>query len=162
MMPAMDAVASASGASAAVPMALLETIHWKDKDSIESSTFSGRRPTFVVVHGFRGSVKKTWMREMCDAVLRLDDYNCIIVGWGGGARTLNYFQVREMCDAVLRLDDYNCIIVGWGGGARTLNYFQVREMCDAMLRLDDYNCIIVGWGGGARTLNYFQVSGCVN
>jgi len=73
----------------------MEEIHWSDIHSIETSYFDPKRPTFIVTHGFRGSIDKPWLHTMCDAILKMDDYNCIIVGWGGGARGLNYFQAMS-------------------------------------------------------------------
>jgi len=49
--------------------------------------------TVFIVHGYmQGGTNTPWMRKMKDEFLMKDNYNVVIVGWGGGSRYINYYK----------------------------------------------------------------------
>ncbi|XP_069837853.1 pancreatic lipase-related protein 2-like [Dendropsophus ebraccatus] len=60
----------------------------KNTHSISKSNFRPNRKTHIIIHGFLDDGQKSWMVGMCQAMLQVEDVNCICVDWSGGSRTL--------------------------------------------------------------------------
>jgi len=49
--------------------------------------------TVFIVHGYlQGGTNTPWMKTMKNEFLMKDNYNVVIVGWGGGSRIINYYK----------------------------------------------------------------------
>ncbi|XP_012244596.1 pancreatic lipase-related protein 2 isoform X1 [Bombus impatiens] len=59
----------------------------KDK-SIKRSYFDPKRKTKFIIHGFIDTPLSNWVNEMRNELLKHDNYNVIIVDWGGGSLPL--------------------------------------------------------------------------
>ncbi|XP_031783896.1 pancreatic triacylglycerol lipase [Nasonia vitripennis] len=68
------------------------TVLVDDDFSLRETDFDITRPTVVITHGFMSSGKESWLKEMKDAFLKLDDVNVIVVDWQKGSNTWNYFS----------------------------------------------------------------------
>ncbi|XP_045159715.2 pancreatic triacylglycerol lipase-like [Mercenaria mercenaria] len=55
-------------------------------DSIQTSNFQSSRKTKVISHGFIENGFADWMMQMKDELLKFDDYNVILLDWGGGSK----------------------------------------------------------------------------
>ncbi|XP_071119067.1 pancreatic triacylglycerol lipase-like [Haliotis cracherodii] len=53
--------------------------------SVSSSHFDPRKPTKMITHGFIDTGKEPWLHTMKDEFLKNNDYNVIIIDWGGGS-----------------------------------------------------------------------------
>ncbi|XP_040217465.1 pancreatic lipase-related protein 2-like isoform X2 [Rana temporaria] len=53
--------------------------------TIKESNFKTFRNTQIIIHGFLDNGEKSWMIEMCQAMLKVEDVNCICVDWHGGS-----------------------------------------------------------------------------
>uniref|UniRef100_A0A4W3K2L0 Triacylglycerol lipase n=1 Tax=Callorhinchus milii TaxID=7868 RepID=A0A4W3K2L0_CALMI len=56
--------------------------------SIESSHFDVTRKTRFIIHGFIDKGEEGWLSDMCKAMFKVENVNCICVDWKGGSRTL--------------------------------------------------------------------------
>ncbi|XP_069837854.1 pancreatic lipase-related protein 2-like [Dendropsophus ebraccatus] len=56
--------------------------------TISKSNFQPNRKTRFIIHGFLDNGKKSWMVDMCQAMLQVENVNCICVDWKGGSRAL--------------------------------------------------------------------------
>ncbi|XP_077309889.1 pancreatic lipase-related protein 2-like [Lithobates pipiens] len=56
--------------------------------TIEESNFNTLQKTQFIIHGFLDNGEKSWMTEMCQAMLKMEDVNCICVDWHGGSMGL--------------------------------------------------------------------------
>ncbi|XP_048764050.1 pancreatic lipase-related protein 2-like [Ostrea edulis] len=54
-------------------------------NSIRNSHFDGAKKTKIVSHGFLENGFVNWMVKMKDEFLKADDFNVILVDWGGGS-----------------------------------------------------------------------------
>ncbi|KAG8435840.1 hypothetical protein GDO86_013694, partial [Hymenochirus boettgeri] len=54
--------------------------------TISSSSFRTHRKTRFIIHGFFG--EQGWIIKMCQTMLQVEDVNCFMVDWSGGAQTL--------------------------------------------------------------------------
>jgi len=59
-----------------------------DKEDFEDSGFDGTKPTKIIIHGFIDTGFETWVKDMCNAFLDIEDVNVISVDWGGGSLPL--------------------------------------------------------------------------
>ncbi|XP_056388245.1 pancreatic lipase-related protein 2-like, partial [Hyla sarda] len=59
-----------------------------NRDTITKSNFQKYRKTHIIIHGFIDDGEKSWMVDMCQAMLQAEDVNCFCVDWSGGSRTL--------------------------------------------------------------------------
>jgi len=57
-------------------------------ESVKDSGFDGKNPTKIIIHGFIDTGFETWVKEMSDALLDLEDLNVVSVDWGGGSLPL--------------------------------------------------------------------------
>ncbi|XP_075071623.1 pancreatic lipase-related protein 2-like [Mixophyes fleayi] len=57
-------------------------------DTISASHFQTTRKSRFIIHGFAGSGERTWLADMCQAMLQVEDVNCFCVDWKGGSQTL--------------------------------------------------------------------------
>ncbi|XP_073451926.1 pancreatic lipase-related protein 2-like [Aquarana catesbeiana] len=55
--------------------------------TIEESNFKTFRKTRFIIHGFLDNGEKSWMIQMCQAMLKVEDVNCICVDWRRGSLT---------------------------------------------------------------------------
>jgi len=106
-----------------------------DISSIRTSTFDGKKTTFVVVHGYLEKASVFYMRLMIERLLKKEDANVIVVHWEQGAR-FPYHQavgnsrlVGAQLEALLELLknqfelDYGRVhIIGSGLGAHVAGY----------------------------------------
>ncbi|XP_038073630.1 pancreatic lipase-related protein 2-like [Patiria miniata] len=67
-----------------------------DPASVEYSTFSPRRRTVFIIHGFteKGS-RAEWMKEMKDTLLEAENLNVFLVDWASGSRNLYTQSVQN-------------------------------------------------------------------
>ncbi|XP_069835810.1 pancreatic lipase-related protein 2-like [Dendropsophus ebraccatus] len=56
--------------------------------TISKSNFQPNRKTHIIIHGFLDNGQKSWMVDMCQAILQVENINCICVDWKGGSQTL--------------------------------------------------------------------------
>ncbi|KAG9465770.1 hypothetical protein GDO78_017744, partial [Eleutherodactylus coqui] len=56
--------------------------------TIAKSNFRTNRPTHFIIHGFIDHGQKSWLVDMCQAMLQVEDVNCFCVDWSGGSQTL--------------------------------------------------------------------------
>ncbi|PIO24688.1 hypothetical protein AB205_0054930, partial [Aquarana catesbeiana] len=54
-------------------------------NTIEESNFKTFRKTRFIIHGFLDNGENSWMIQMCQAMLKVEDVNCICVDWHGGS-----------------------------------------------------------------------------
>ncbi|XP_068112923.1 pancreatic lipase-related protein 2-like isoform X2 [Hyperolius riggenbachi] len=57
------------------------------RNTITALNFKTIRKTRFIIHGFIDSGEKKWLSDMCKAMLRVEDVNCICVDWAGGSQT---------------------------------------------------------------------------
>ncbi|KAG0719866.1 Pancreatic triacylglycerol lipase [Chionoecetes opilio] len=57
-------------------------------EGVLNSSFSARRPTKVIIHGFLDHTGVTWMLDMVRALLAAQDLNVVTVDWSGGSQAL--------------------------------------------------------------------------
>lgn len=65
-----------------------------DNSSIRKSNFSSNRKTRFLIHGFENDVNSQFNVLMKNTLLDAADLNVIVVDWGKGAKTLDYFSAR--------------------------------------------------------------------
>ncbi|XP_073540720.1 pancreatic lipase-related protein 2-like isoform X2 [Phyllobates terribilis] len=100
--------------------------------TISDSNFRPERKSRFVIHGFTDSGEKSWLTDLCQAVLQVEDVNCFCVDWSGGSQTL-YTQaannirvvgaeVAYFTTTLLEIFNYslsNIYIIGHSLGAHT-------------------------------------------
>jgi hypothetical protein len=64
------------------------------------AVYDGSKLTMFVTHGFFGSKNNLWMLDIMDDVLRVEDCNVVVVGWGGGSITVRYDEAASDTRAV--------------------------------------------------------------
>ncbi|KAM4636061.1 inactive pancreatic lipase-related protein 1-like isoform 2-T2 [Discoglossus pictus] len=55
--------------------------------TMTSSNFDCTRNITFVIHGYLESTKEPWMKEMCQALIKQDNVNCILVDWSSMSST---------------------------------------------------------------------------
>ncbi|XP_078574623.1 pancreatic triacylglycerol lipase-like [Branchiostoma floridae x Branchiostoma japonicum] len=64
-----------------------------DRAAVQASNFDGRKPTKFISHGFIENGFVSWITDMSQAFLRVEDCNVFAVDWGsGGGSMLPYTQ----------------------------------------------------------------------
>ncbi|KAM8924743.1 inactive pancreatic lipase-related protein 1-like [Pelodytes ibericus] len=66
----------------------------KDKSTISTSHFNPEKFTRILIHGYTDNGEVPWLKEMCQTLLKVEDSNCIIVGWGAASLTI-YLQATQ-------------------------------------------------------------------
>ncbi|CAK8671268.1 pancreatic triacylglycerol lipase-like [Clavelina lepadiformis] len=61
-----------------------------DMTALLQTSFDFSKNTKFIIHGYVDNGDVSWMRQMSDAFLVVEDMNVIRVGWIGGSLTLNY------------------------------------------------------------------------
>ncbi|KAM4011833.1 LOW QUALITY PROTEIN: uncharacterized protein ACNLHF_005632, partial [Anomaloglossus baeobatrachus] len=52
--------------------------------TISHSNFNEDRKSHFVIHGFTDSGEKSWLTDICQATLQVEDVNCFSIDWSGG------------------------------------------------------------------------------
>ncbi|XP_067858906.1 pancreatic lipase-related protein 2-like [Heptranchias perlo] len=64
--------------------------------TIESSNFDRTKKTRFIVHGYIDKGEESWLSDMCKAMFKVEDVNCICIDWVRGSRTLYYQAVNNV------------------------------------------------------------------
>ncbi|KAM5132708.1 pancreatic lipase-related protein 2-like [Mantella aurantiaca] len=56
--------------------------------TIKKSNFNTSVKTRFIIHGYLDNGNSDWLKKMCQAMLQVEDVNCICVDWQGGSKTL--------------------------------------------------------------------------
>jgi len=70
-------------------------ISYKDTKTIKQSSFNRNLPLKILIHGFSNTIEKPWLHEMKDELLKVGDFNVIIVGWGDGCTFPDYTRAAS-------------------------------------------------------------------
>ncbi|XP_078421384.1 pancreatic lipase-related protein 2-like [Cetorhinus maximus] len=68
--------------------ATYQEIYDVNPSTIKNSNFDQTKITRFIVHGFIDKGEESWLTEMCKAMFKVEDVNCICVDWVRGSRTL--------------------------------------------------------------------------
>lgn len=67
----------------------------EDLESIKSSTFDPKHSIRFLIHGWNNDETSDMIQMIKDAYLKRADFNIIVVDWGKGANSLNYYTCRH-------------------------------------------------------------------
>ncbi|XP_071987474.1 pancreatic lipase-related protein 2-like [Engystomops pustulosus] len=56
--------------------------------TISNSNFNVNLKSHFIIHGFTDSGEKSWLVDMCQAMLEVEDVNCFCIDWSRGSQTL--------------------------------------------------------------------------
>ncbi|XP_040292473.1 pancreatic lipase-related protein 2-like [Bufo bufo] len=59
-----------------------------DHSTIATSNFQTHLKSHIIIHGFINSGEDSWLVNMCQAMLQVEDVNCFCTDWSGGSQTL--------------------------------------------------------------------------
>ncbi|XP_072280895.1 pancreatic triacylglycerol lipase-like [Pyxicephalus adspersus] len=67
---------------------IFQEISAVNSETIKASNFLRSRKTRFIIHGFIDSGENRWLKDLCQAMLQVEDVNCICVDWHGGSLAL--------------------------------------------------------------------------
>ncbi|XP_069835801.1 pancreatic triacylglycerol lipase-like isoform X2 [Dendropsophus ebraccatus] len=67
--------------------------------SLLQSHFDSSKNSVFIIHGYRDSGDAPWLKDMCQAILKKENVNCLCVDWSGGSNAI-YFQAMNNIQVV--------------------------------------------------------------
>ncbi|XP_053552499.1 pancreatic triacylglycerol lipase-like [Bombina bombina] len=64
-----------------------QDINAVNSSTITASNFKPSKKSRFIIHGFIDKGEQNWLKNMCRAMLQVEDVNCLSVDWSGGSRT---------------------------------------------------------------------------
>ncbi|GFX52407.1 pancreatic lipase-related protein 2 [Trichonephila clavipes] len=113
-----------------------QIVDYKKPETILNSNINPKLPLKFITHGFGGKNNLTWVWEMKNAFLKMEDLNVIIIDWSLGARVPYYVAAAVNSELV-------------GAQAAVLYYF-IRDN----LGIKEKDLHVVGFSLGAHVAGF--------
>ncbi|XP_055942962.1 pancreatic lipase-related protein 2-like [Argiope bruennichi] len=112
-------------------------IDYKKPETIVNSNINPKLPLKVLTHGFGGKNNLTWLWEMKNAFIEMEDVNVIIIDWSLGARVPYYVAAAVNSELV--------------GAQGAVLYYTIKDKLGIM----EKDLHVVGFSLGAHVAGFF-------